>query len=74
MLRAGNIIFRCRDEWGRLNVHEFDGGPPLRIDSKRFLRRAAELGDTLDITLQRYACTLLQQNRPAFTNGEGRKP
>ena len=51
----------------------FEGGPP-RIDSKRFLRRAAELGEILDIPLQRHARTLLHQNQLVFTNGKGRKP
>jgi len=53
---------------GNYITFSFDAGLPS-IDSKRFLCQAEELGETLDIPLQRHARTLLHQNRSAFSNG-----
>jgi len=50
---------------GNCIAFAFDGGPP-RIDKQHFPQRAGELGDILDIPLQRHATALLQQNRMTF--------
>ncbi len=50
---------------GNCIAFAFDGGIP-RLNSKRFIEAAEQLGKTMDIPLQRHARALLHENRPAF--------
>ena len=56
---------------GNCLAFAFDGGPS-RIDNRRFLKRAAGLGELLHIPLQRHARTLLHHNRQLFGFGSSR--